>query len=144
MNCKLCAAKCIKAGKQTNGRQKYYCKRCKKYQQSTYRYAAYSIKDKRDFFISLYNEGNGVRSMSRILRVSCNTVMKWKQEFADKIKKPSYYSSGHIYEIDEMYSFVGSKNQQVWIMYVFDRTAKRVLDFRVGSRSKKNMKFLID
>ena len=95
-------------------------------------------------FIALHNEGNGIRGISRILGISCNTVMRWKRIFAAKVTKPICYSFGHTYEIDEMYSYVGSKQSQVWIMYIFDSTTKRVIDYKVGSRSKDNMKGLID
>ena len=42
--CKWCSSNCTKAGRQKNDIQKYQCKSCKKYQQKTYIYKAYTPK----------------------------------------------------------------------------------------------------
>jgi transposase-like protein len=43
MDCKYCSKPCNKCGKQGNGKQKYRCKRCLKYQQDDYQKHAYNI-----------------------------------------------------------------------------------------------------
>ncbi len=144
MECKHCSSACIKVGKQANGNQKYRCKSCFKYQQKRYRYNACLIQDRRSYFIKLHNEGNGIRGLSRILNISCNTVMKWKINYATDISSPVYHAHNHTYEIDELCSYIKHKRSQIWVMYIFDTTLKKVVDFKVGSRTKENLKTLID
>lgn len=42
----------------------------------------------------------------------------------------------HIYEVDEMWSFIQTK-KTIWIAYALDRKTKQVVSFNVGSRSKE-------
>lgn len=144
MKCNICHLNCIKAGRQSNGKQKYFCKSCQKYFQKAYRYRAYEIRDRKKFFITLHNEGNGIRGMSRILNISCTTVMKWKLIYSKDLIPPKSESDNHTYQIDEMYTFVKSKDKPVWVMYSFDATTNKVVNFKLGSRSKENLAPLVD
>ena len=67
MECNFCRDKCQKAGKQKNGAQKYYCKKCKKYQQGIYKYAAYN-KEVVAMITRLVCESVSIRGIARILK----------------------------------------------------------------------------
>ncbi|MFY0592015.1 IS1 family transposase [Roseivirga sp.] len=134
MNCKYCSKPCHRSGKQSNGTQKYRCKSCLKYQQATYRNQAYHsyINDQ---IVSMVKEGVGIRGIGRLLSISKNTVLVRIKLIAKSVKKPRILCTDSIYEIDEMWTFVGSKKNQQWITYIYDRTSKWVVDFKVGRRS---------
>ena len=74
MNCTKCnSSHYIKKGLQ-NHKQRFYCKDCKKYFQLEYRYQAYKIQIN-EFITNLLKEGCGVRGISRVLKISKNTVL---------------------------------------------------------------------
>jgi insertion element IS1 protein InsB len=115
MKCQDCKAMCIKWGKQVNGKQRYYCKHCKRHQQSQYRYQACE-KDIEEKIIMYKKESCGIRSISRIMKISASTVMKKIVEISKKVQKPTMIK-GKEYEMDEMRTYIKSKENRYWIAY---------------------------
>ena len=121
-------------GFQKNGSQKYRCKSCKRYQQAQYKYTAYGI-DINHQISGLVTEGVGIRSIGRLLGISCTTVIRRIHAIASTLSKPDpIYGGG--YEIDELWTFCGSKSNEVWVTYIFERSTGRVIDFHSGRRNK--------
>jgi len=48
------------------------------------------------------------------------------------------------YEADELKTFVNKKENEQWLIYAIDKKTKKVVDFRIGKRSKRNIKTVID
>lgn len=109
MVCKFCGHECKKDGHQSNSVQRYECKHCHKKQQSEYRYNAYAV-DLNGKIITYTKEGLGIRSMSRILRISISTLLKRILSIAKRIVRP-IIPLGRIYEVDEIQSFVRQKKK---------------------------------
>ena len=87
MICKFCGHECKKDGHQANGTQRYECKHCHRKQQEGYKYNAYSPDLDRN--IVLYTkEGVGVRSTSRILKISPTTLLRHIILIAKRISHP--------------------------------------------------------
>ncbi len=143
MNCKYCGkGNTIKKGirKKT---QRYLCKECKRYFQENYTYRAYAVN--LDVLIKqLLKEGCGIRSISRILNISCGTVLSRMLKISAQIKPPDFSKPGCTFEIDELWSFTGSKKRIAWITYALERNSGQIIAFFVGSKSKENIKPLID
>nr|WP_188619937.1 IS1 family transposase [Flavobacterium suaedae] len=133
----------MKNGRQTNGKQRYYCKSCKKSFQSTYCYKAYKLETN-TLIKSLLKEGCGIRSISRILEISKKTVLSRMLTISNQIKPINFTKLGCKFEIDELWSFIGSKANVTWITYAIERATKNVVAFFVGNKSKENIKTLID
>jgi hypothetical protein len=133
MKCYSCTNSCKKDGKQKSGVQKYRCKVCRKYQQNKYRQ---QIPDW--LIIQLLKEGCGIRSISRLQKISPATVIRKIQAIATNLKRPKVYS-GKEYELDEINTFVGSKDKRKWIAYILRRDNREVIDFVVGSRTIKTI-----
>ncbi len=93
--------------------------------------------------MSMVKESVGVRGVGRLLSISKNTVITRIKSLAIYIKKPEIVSKGHIYEVDEMWTFSGSKKNQQWVSYIYDRNSKTVVDFVVGRRSGDFLKPMI-
>lgn len=87
MECKYCEGKCQKAGKQSNGLQKYFCAVCKKYQQKEYSYMAYN-KEIRIMIPRLVKNSVGIRGIARVLQIATATVIRLIRRIADAITKP--------------------------------------------------------
>ncbi len=47
------------------------------------------------------------------------------------------------YEVDEMCTFIERKSRQIWICYALEKIKKQVVDFRIGSRSNKTLKGVV-
>ena len=55
----------------------------------------------------------------------------------------SEYLSSYKVEIDEMYSFVNSKGNKVWIWVLLDKISGKILAHTTGDRSEKTFKKLL-
>lgn len=142
MDCRYCSHNCHKKGKQKNGKQKYRCVSCKKYQQGEYGSIVYQ-----PFFNSILirhiTDGCGIRSTARILAISTTTVINRTKKIADSITKPET-AFGKEYELDEMKTFIGSKKNKCWIAYAIRKDDRSVTDFRVGKRTKKTLRGVVE
>ena len=135
MRCRYCGQRCVKDGLQADGSQRYKCKHCHKRQQSRYRYNAYA-KSTDSQIIALTKIGVGVRNIAKYIRISTTTVLVRIRKIANNIMPP-VIPIGHIYEVDEMWSYIKTKRQPVWIAYAMDRKTKQIAAFNIGSRSKE-------
>ena len=70
--CDNCSGECTKNGKQSNGKQRWVCKLCKKTKQSNYTYKACLTEVKTLVFRCL-KSGSGLRDVLRITGVAVST-----------------------------------------------------------------------
>lgn len=142
MECFKCKGNCVKNGIQLNGTQRYYCKTCKLSFQEKYTNKA--CKTGIDSKITtLLKEACGIRSISRILDISTNTVMSRIISFSKTVTKPIPFF-GKEYEMDEICTFVGKKSCLRWIVYAIRKDTREVVDFRIGRRTNKTLKAVTD
>jgi len=137
-----CSSIVVKDGFQ-KGKQRYKCKNCQKKFQLNYTYKAY-YQETNKMIITLLKEGCGVRSISRILQISKNTVLSRMLSISKNIQKPVFTGYNKEYEIDEIWTYAGSKGNAVWITYCIEKKTKAVIDFVVGSRTKEFISGLIN
>jgi transposase-like protein len=90
MDCNYCKKLCSKAGKNSIGKQKYYCSSCKKYQQKVYAYKACDIKVN-NWIVKYIKHGCGIRSIGLLLDISPTTVIKRIRQIASPLE--STYAS---------------------------------------------------
>jgi insertion element IS1 protein InsB len=141
MICKYCKGNCQKAGRQTNGTQKLFCKDCKKYQQNDYKYYAYNIKAVAAIS-GLVCESVGVRGIARILGIGVNTVIRKIKQIGSSIIKPKIPLNKDVFELDEIKTYVEKKENQYWIAYALCSKTRSVIDFVVGKRNKRTLQIL--
>ena len=87
--------------------------------------------------------GSGISDISRVLKVSINTVLKTIRQQAEKITEPVVPSRLTELQIDEMWSFVGKKANQRWLWYCFDAERKKIISFQLGRRTDESCKKLL-
>jgi len=131
--CIYCSGKLIKNGFSKAGKQRYKCKGCNKTIVENYTYKAYFFHINK-LIILLLTEGLGIRSISRVLKISTTTLLKRIIAIANNIKLPAA-TSGNSYEIDELCTFVKSKSRRIWIVFAFERETKKIVSFNVGART---------
>ena len=142
INCPNCDGISVKNGKQ-NERQRYICKQCQKSFQLKYTYKAYS-SETNDLIKILLKEGCGIRSISRIINISAKTVLSRMLKISKEIKPPYFQKLGCKFEVDELWSFIGNKDNVTWITYAIEQQTKTVIDFIVGRKTSENIKPLIN
>jgi len=96
-----------------------------------------------DWIIKLLKEGCSIKSISRILCIAVNTVLKRILLAARFIRKPCLVI-GQIYELDELCTYIQQKIKQCWVVYALRRDTKEVADFTVGNRSNAVLKRVTD
>lgn len=131
----------VKNGKTSAGTQRYCCKQCGLSYIIDFKNKACNKNS--NFQIVLFiKEGLGIRSIARLLSISTTTVLERIVSIAANIKKPAI-PIGKSYEVDEMRTFVGTKNCLYWIVYALERESKRVVDFSIGNRTNKTLEQVI-
>src|ERR1044072_5007479 len=115
MECKYCQALCIKKGCQ-NRRQKYYCKKCRIYQQKTYTYRLCTANDEQNI-IKLNNIGVGINGIARFTGISKTNVVKKIKHLSKRTMKPIIVEEQQQYEVDEMHTFIQNKKRPCYIIY---------------------------
>jgi IS1 family transposase len=128
----------VKYGKTKKGKQRYKCKSCGKTFLTAYSYASYRPSTNGQIK-TLVKEGVGIRSISRILGISKNTVLSRIQSIATRISRPKIYQ-GKEYQLDELCTFIGYKRNFTWIAYAIRKDSKEVIDFKVGKRTNKTLR----
>ena len=142
MKCNYCGSgHYIKKGKR-KAVQRYFCKECNRGFQESYSNKAY-LTTIDPLLIRLLQEGNGVRNIARILEISKSTVLSRMLTISKQIKVPYINNSGHKFEVDELWSFVGNKKNVVWITYAIEKKTRNVVNFVVGRKSKEMIRPLI-
>ncbi|MBA5630371.1 IS1 family transposase [Moheibacter sp. BDHS18] len=142
MKCSYCqSGNCIKNGKTLNAKSRYKCNSCFKRFILNYTYNAYQSNLNQQIII-LTKEGLGIRSTARVLDISATTLLKRIISIANKIPRP-FISKGKVYEVDELRTYIKSKNRLVWIVYALERESWKIVSFNVGARTNKTLKAVL-
>jgi len=141
INCQYCHGETIKFGNVGN-RQRYRCKNCKRTQLKDYSNQAWKASINSDI-VAHVKEGCGIRSIARLLHIAAGTVQGRIQKIAGSIKKPAIIME-RVYEVDELKTYIKNKTKECWVIYSLDKQTKQVVDFKIGGRTKKNLKRVTD
>ena len=141
INCRHCQGEMIKFGN-VGCKQRYRCKSCNRTQLQDYSNQACKAGISPDIAAHV-KEGCGIRSISRLLHIAAGTVVSRIKKIANDIKKPTI-TTEKVYEVDELKTFVKNKSKEHWVIYALDRQSKQVVDYKVGGRTKKNLKRVTD
>lgn len=141
--CVSCKSKhIIKNGFTKTKKQQYYCKSCGKRFLEYYSYHAYN-SNINNLIVAMTKEGVGIRSTARLLQISTTTLLKRIVSIAKSIPNQPIYK-GKIYEVDEMRSYLRTKEKAIWVVYALERQSKRVVSFAIGRRTKRTLQNVIN
>ena len=130
----------VKNGFTTNKKQQFICKSCKNRFIDFYTYKAYNNwVNKR--IVQFTKEGLGIRSTARILKISTTTLLKRIISIAKKIPNQPIFKN-KIYEVDEIRTFIRTKERPVWIVYALERKTNNVVNFSIGRRTKRTLQYV--
>jgi IS1 family transposase len=85
-----------------------------------------------------------LRGIARLMRISLATVIRRIRQMGKAINNLIHYCPGDDYEIDELRTYVCKKSNPVWIAFALNRRTKQVVAFRIGRRTKRHLKNLVD
>lgn len=133
---------CIKAGKTSQNKQRYQCKKCKKKFIGNYSYNAYHRSTNHNIQ-QLITEGVGISGVGRLLSISKTTVLKKILKIASNIVKPPI-PKGITIEVDELKTYTKNKSNERWIVAAYCRDTKRIIDYKFGRRTTKTLQCVTD
>ena len=130
--CPKCkAAEVIKSGKILE-KQRYKCKKCLfQFTRLTPHGKPASDKAKA---VELYIHGLSMRSIGKILNVSTTSVLRWIRKFAKETYEKPEPGDAILVELDEMWHFLNSKKNKLWIWKAYRRETGELIDWQCGSR----------
>jgi IS1 family transposase/transposase-like protein len=135
------SAKIKKNGKKSSRKQNYLCKDC--FRQFIGDHAL-SYKgchsDLTRKILLMLVRGIGIRDISEIERISIKKVLFVLVKSNHKIKpKQSHYDN---LEVDEFWTYVGNKENKVWLIYAYHRATGEIVAFVWGKRNLKTARKL--
>lgn len=135
MSCPYCQGNCIRKGIRQSTQQ-WRCAGCGRYHRSAYRYKACGPDtDKR--LIALTKEACGIRSISRLMRISPTTVVARTLRISRTLGPPMPIATRCHYEVDEINTYCGNKKRRIWLAYALERKSRTVVALAVGRRTKR-------
>lgn len=143
ITCPHCASFNLKKnGKTSNKKQKYMCKDCRKQFITQYDYQG-CRPFIRSLILKMTLNGSGIRDISRVLGISTNTVQKHLLKQAEKVPDVRPPTRAKSVELDEFWSYVGSKANQRWTWLGLTTSSRRIGAFVNGRRTDKNCQKLV-
>lgn len=103
--------------------------------------------EKRKQIFHLLCEGNGVRSISRVVGCHSGTIQKFRERYFGIIE---FITRRKIFELeideieaDEIRTFVFNKTNLRWVYIALDRKSRMVVHFHIGKRDTNDAKILL-
>jgi len=95
--------------------------------------------------LQLYVDGMNLRRIARHLGVHHRTVSLWIQAQADQLPDPPVPSQVKEAEMDELFTFIGEKKKQIYVITIVDHFTRCYLGFQVvWQRTQEVIQEMVD
>jgi IS1 family transposase/transposase-like protein len=146
INCPSCDShNVIKNGSIHNGKQKYECKDCKRQFVENPNNIVISVETKQ-LIDKLLLERISLRRIARVTEVSLAWLQNYVNDKLSRIPRQIRVSEKDlgrlVIECDEMWSFVASKKNDVYIWLAIDRDTREIVGCFLGNRTRKSARQL--
>jgi IS1 family transposase/transposase-like protein len=121
------------------GKQRWRCKRCR-YQFTRLEGHSTPEPTKRAA-VSLYGYGLSFNAVAHLLGTTAQSVLRWVCSYVDRYCTKPPPGEAVVIELDEMWHFLQSKTNKVWIWKAYDRTTGRLVDWECGDRDERTRLF---
>ena len=88
--------------------------------------------------------GSSLRGIQCVTGIAVSTQLRWIRRLGKAVKPPSQIRFNDEYELDELCTYVGNKDKRRWVISTFSKTTKQIIDIQVGTRTKPNLKLVVD
>jgi insertion element IS1 protein InsB len=146
LHCPSCdSTDVIRHGRTEVQKQRYRCHACGRTFVENPEPLGYSETIKREI-LAAYRERGSLRALTRIFGVSRTTVSQWlkgEAEALSSLEETLYPArADDVLELDELWSFVGSKRQVCWLWIALCRRTRQVIAYVLGDRSEASCRRL--
>ncbi|ELT4259809.1 IS1 family transposase [Escherichia coli] len=146
IHCPRCqSARVYRHGQNPKGRDRFRCRDCHRVFQLTYTYQARKPGMK-ELITEMAFNGAGGCDTARTLKIGINTVIRTLNKLAPKRITSSPVAHADvalICELDEQWSYVGSKARQHWLWYAYNTKTGGVLAYTFGPRTDQTCRELL-
>jgi insertion element IS1 protein InsB len=150
--CPVCeSTKIKKNGHIHNGKQNHYCKKCGRQFVENPKQKLIST-EKKEQIRKLLLERISLLGICRVMGVSLRWLLGFivseYEQLPDNLNYHSSLETAKLLiwslesEVDEMWSFVGSKENKQWVWIAMDAKSRQIIAFYVGDRSQESAKRL--
>ena len=144
ITCPRCSSLNIKKnGITRQQKQRFRCKVCGRQFLTHYTYRAYR-PEVQALILSMTLNSSGIRDTARLLGISIGGVLAALRRCAEKVSEPRVPKRAAAVEVDEFWSFVGTKEPQRWMWYAFDRRTKQIIAYHLGRRTDESCRALLE
>jgi IS1 family transposase len=98
----------------------------------------------RRLIVPMTLNGSGVHDIARVLHISPTTVLSVLRHVAAGLPEPRVPERILDLELDEQWSFVHNKKQQMWLWYGLNRHTGYIPAYVLGRRTDANCRKLVD
>ncbi|WP_224998053.1 IS1 family transposase [Cesiribacter sp. SM1] len=142
ITCPYCrSSKVWKNGLKANGKQNFLCSNCRKQFQQAYAYKG-CCQQQRKQVLKMLIRNCGLRDIAFITGVHRQTVVKILEQRVQQLSFEHWQSSYDLVQIDELYSFVESKENKQWLLFAYAPETDEVLAWQWGDRSWQTVELL--
>jgi hypothetical protein len=82
-------------------------------------------------------ESVGIRRIARILEIGASTVMRRIVGMAKAITKPAILPDQPSFEVDELWTYIGKKENEHWVAYALDKERKVLILLWASGRCQR-------
>jgi IS1 family transposase/transposase-like protein len=138
------SANLVKNGKDYKGDQKFRCNDCDRCGtlDATGRYTS----ERKEEILRAYQERSSMRGLRRTFGVARKTLARWLKQKAKTLPEVAETldpaRAEDVLELDELWSFVSSKDNQRWVWIALCRRTRQIVAFFVGDRSEASCRKL--
>jgi len=135
MKCPDCGGEHIRKNGHRKQKQNYICVNCGRQFLDQYDSQGYS-DDVKQLCLKMYVNGMGVRGISRVTNIAHTTILNWIAQAGERL--PDSHDPKEIPQVgefDELETFVGKKQNKIWIWTVVDHFQPGILGWVVGDHS---------
>jgi insertion element IS1 protein InsB len=142
ITCPHCrSSKIWKNGHKKNGRQNFLCGSCRKQFQQEYTYKGCCQRTGKQV-VKMFIRNSGLRHIEYIAGVHRQTALSILTQKSEELKFRHWQNNYESVQIDELYSFVGSKENKQWFIYAYAPETDEVLAWQWGDRSQATVERL--
>ena len=152
ISCPKCKSSNVKKnGHIHNGKQNHRCKKCGRHFVENPKQNLISLED-RERIRDLLLERLSLRGICRVMKVSLCWLLGFiaseHEQLPDDLNYRAKVETDKLLigaiesEIDEMWSFVGSKRNKQWIWIAMDARSRQIIAFHIGDRSRESARKL--
>jgi IS1 family transposase/transposase-like protein len=143
--CRTCGSTdIVKNGTNKCGNQQYHCKNCGAYRVLEAKRGYTQVF--KECVLKAYRERMSLRGIERVFGICRQTTLNWLEEHVATL--PPLVATllaaeaDDVLELDEVWSFVASKDHKRWVWTVMCRRTRQIIAFAIGDRSEKTCREL--